>query len=218
MPKKYTDASDMVADLAADIIAQKRPELQECEFAFVFVTNYDKHGFMKYPKPNKHGKVTLGQAKCFSASDRAAGCPDFSITLLYNWWEKADATQQRALMYHELRHCGAEETDDGTQLMSVPHNFEGFDDELALFGPWTRDLKSMQAQLQLFDGDGTVPEHDAETGEVRPNLELLEAVRDLCPEGEGMTVTLSSKHYKDGKPVVLTSETRQRVEEQIAAH
>ena len=118
---------------------------------FQFVVCENEAGQMKMPKPNKHGQTVLGRAKCFPAADRAVGAPDFSITLLLNWWELATDEQRRALVDHELCHCGLDDTGEYEKPMSVPHEFEGFHAELARHGPWDHNLQRVDKQLKLWD-------------------------------------------------------------------
>lgn len=151
MPKRYMPPNDADEQMMQDVLREHHGDLVDFSVVFQFAVNEDKDGAMVMPKPNKHGVIKLGKAKCFPAEDRAAGCPDFLITLCYNWWEEATEKQRRALVDHELCHCGVEyDADDNAKPMSVPHEFEGFLDELKRHGAWDSRLKQVETQLQLF--------------------------------------------------------------------
>ncbi len=174
MPKTFAGASDDVYQMARDLIAEHHPELRDWKLVILFETNWDAKGFLKYPKPNKHGKVRLGHAKCFSEADRVAGAPAFLITILSNWWDKAEADERRALLHHEICHCGVEEveTEDGcseSKPMLVPHDLEEFHLIARLEGAWDWSVRTFEAQLKFhYDGDDApTPAHDPETGEIR---------------------------------------------------
>ena len=51
-------------------------------------------------------------------------------------------------------------------------------------------------------------------GSLFEDRELMRAVRNLCPDGEGESVTISSAGFR---PATLTSETRERLTERLAA-
>ena len=155
MPKRYVLIKEDSDDyrLCEEVLRAHHPELirADCEVAFQFVVCENEAGEMKMPKPNKHGQTVLGKAKCFPAADRAVGAPDFSITVLLNWWELATDEQRRALVDHELCHCGLDDTGEHEKPMSVPHEFEGFHAELARHGPWDHNLQRVDKQLKLWD-------------------------------------------------------------------
>jgi hypothetical protein len=172
MPKRYMEAREAVT-IAAELIEEFHPHLLYFETAFLFVVNEDGKGQMKYPKPNQSGLVVLGKAKAFSEAERTAGTPSFLIVLLYNFWEQATDAQRRALIDHELCHCGVKEPDcddDGAsdvdaepKPIMLQHEFVGFHAELDRNGAWDHTLKLVQKQLTLDLGG---VKHNAETGEV----------------------------------------------------
>lgn len=153
MPKRYMPLDEEAQNLADEVLRAHHGDLiglADCKVVFRFIVNEDAKGRLKYPKPNKHGVVVLGRAKCYSAADRSAGCPDFLVTLLYNFWEQATYEQRRALVDHELCHCGVEDDGDNFKPMSVPHEFEGFLEELQRHGPWDHKLRQVDDQLRLW--------------------------------------------------------------------
>lgn len=154
MSKRYMPLGQADEALAREILRQHHADLLDFEVVFQFAVNENGKGEMVDPKPNKHGVIKLGKAKCFPAEERSAGCPDFLITLCYNWWEQATDKQRAALVDHELCHCGVDDgPDDSLVPMSVPHEFEGFLDELRRHGAWDQRLKQVEHQLQLWEVD-----------------------------------------------------------------
>lgn len=75
---------------------------------------------------------------------------DFVIWLAYDHIKIAqfDAKQIEAVLFHEMLHVGEPDEETGT-VSCRPHDFEGFRDELAVYGFWNYDLKLMR-QLPLF--------------------------------------------------------------------
>lgn len=191
MPKRYVRIEHDSDDyrLCQEVLRDHHSELirADCEVVFQFVVCENEAGQMKMPKPNKHGQTVLGKAKCFPAADRAVGAPDFSITLLLNWWELATDEQRRALVDHELCHCGLDDTGEYEKPMSVPHEFEGFHAELARHGPWDHNLQRVDKQLKLWDVQEI--ERQGERG-----LELVgKLVDEVKDAGATMTVEFGGK-------------------------
>lgn len=63
--------------------------------------------------------------------------------------------QVEALVFHELLHTNAtEDPDTGEIILGInPHDFEGFNEELRVYGPWSSDLErvtEIARQLELF--------------------------------------------------------------------
>ncbi|HLJ25322.1 MAG TPA: putative metallopeptidase [Candidatus Angelobacter sp.] len=49
--------------------------------------------------------------------------------------------QMEALVFHELKHASLEEKDGVLIPVSVPHDWEGFVDEIKRYGIWKRDIR-----------------------------------------------------------------------------
>lgn len=81
----------------------------------------------------KNGKTVLGEMKKPSGLLKNYAGADFVVLLNWEFWLKLNPMQRVALVYHELRH-GAEH--EGKPKIR-PHDFEGFFDELTLFGTQT---------------------------------------------------------------------------------
>jgi len=161
MPKTYHPFTSEDMEIVQEVMDKYHPLLKTQKIVFQFVLNSDNSGRAVMPKPrSSDGKITLGTTKCFSAKERAAGCPDFLVTILLNWWENASREQRIALIDHELCHCGVdfdEETGE-VKIFSRPHEFEGFCEELRRHGAWTADLQ--QAAQFLASGQDQGGEDD----------------------------------------------------------
>ena len=225
MPKTYRKADPEVYELAQELIEEYEPHLSGWTLVIVFETNEDKQGFPVDPKPNKHGKVKLGNAKCYGQRERAAGCPAFLVTLLWNYWDKADDFHRRALLHHELCHCAISETetaDDVTEEPATnPHDLEEFNKIAQLYGEWDAAVETFAGQLR-FHYDGAAERKGAEGLQLLDKLldardeaaegerydpetgELLEAGQTLrrAVAGTGATLTLSAPGITDQVAVI----------------
>jgi hypothetical protein len=107
------------------------------------------------------GAVAMGQMKNVTGLLRRYSGKDFVAMFSFATWKQLSSWQKVALVYHELRHASA----DGALR---PHQFEGFFDELEVFGvrtfkDWERlrtavangGQKSAQLELGLA---GVAPE------------------------------------------------------------
>ena len=139
------EESPEVADVAYDIINDHRTELQDANIAYFF-----RHG----PWRSK-GKNVLGQAKKVSGLYRELTGKDYVIVISADFWQQATEAQQKAIVHHELMHCGKNE--DGSWVLH-DHDFNGFNQELKLYGVWTGDLKQMdqqRRQISFLDQETT---------------------------------------------------------------
>jgi hypothetical protein len=99
------------------------------------------------------GKLVLGKCKKPSGELKFYSDADFVILFSADHCHKLRLKNYQilALLYHELCHTAKDENGNFT---TVGHEFEGFNDELRLFGAWKPDaveiVKISQA-LPLFD-------------------------------------------------------------------
>ena len=106
------------------------------------------------------GKLKLGACQKPSGLLSFFSGTDFVIHISLDNCRKLRLTnlQMESLVYHELLHTDAEEDEEsGEEVLRLRgHDFEGFVDELAHYGPWSADLQAMSEsmQLSLFDQDG----------------------------------------------------------------
>ena len=104
----------------------------------------------------KSGKYVLGRCQKTAGLVRHFSEADFVIMISADWCRAAQFTfaQMEALVFHELCHAGI--TDKWTPKI-IPHDFEGFYGELEVYGPWTKELKSVESafkQRTLFEQEG----------------------------------------------------------------
>lgn len=90
----------------------------------------------------KQGKTVFGEMKKTSGLFKEYAKADFVVLLNRNVWQRLNPMQRVALVYHELRHGGSE---DG-KPKARPHDFEGFFDELEIFGTATYEDWNKLAQ------------------------------------------------------------------------
>ena len=139
-----------VADIARELIREHHTTLGEADIVYLF---RDK-------APKSKGKFTLGKAKKTSPIELTLSGYDFVIWVAEDKWNEMDWKQRRALVDHELSHCGLDEDGHWT---TYEHDFTGFNSVLKRHGYWSNDLKQMKKNIQqmsLFEGN-------------RPKLEVI---------------------------------------------
>jgi hypothetical protein len=148
----------------------------------------------------------------------------FVIEIAEDEWKHLSEHQRRALVAHEMMHCGK---DDDDEPMLIDHDLSEFKWIAQEFGLWKQDLIEFvnacahHAQPQLpFDTEARFSRLDVDetTGEVLGDQrqgttlarEFVESVRDLAPDGKELTRVGVS--VNGGPEVVLTPETRQKLD------
>lgn len=102
------------------------------------------------------GRETLGKAtKMSGLAAHYADC-DFVVWLAADHCRARELTnhQIEALVFHELLHCTASETPNGTKFGTVGHDFEFFASEVQRYGLWREELEKANeacAQRSLFE-------------------------------------------------------------------
>src|SRR5690554_4103291 len=94
----YREAVE-VADIARDLIRNYHGGLADAKIIYLF---RDK-------APKSKGKVTLGAAKKASGIEDVLSGADFIIWIAEDEWLRMDMRKRRALVDHELSHCGMDE-------------------------------------------------------------------------------------------------------------
>ena len=100
------------------------------------------------------GKPKLGQAQ-LTTTGLLSFFADYDavVWLAADNLAEYDSGQIEAVLYHELLHIGSDE--ETLDIKLVPHDFEGFVSELAVYGAYDHDLMQMrdavftQAELRL---------------------------------------------------------------------
>ena len=101
---------------------------------------------MPVPKPKKvqkqprqGKKITLAKTSKVSPKTNALAEKDFHFVIEYGslYWDQMADNMKRALVDHELAHCGSDA--DGVYL--VPHSIEDFSEIFARWGCWKSDVE-----------------------------------------------------------------------------
>ncbi len=140
---------DPAATLAQPIIIAHHPHLERVKIAYVAKVQ------PKPPKAPKRDGRKLVLAKTAKVSPKMQVLMDegyvFVITFDDWLWQDLNPAQQRALIDHELCHCGV----DGDGYYLRQHDVEEFREIIGRHGFWKDDVaqfaKTVQDQLPLFD-------------------------------------------------------------------
>lgn len=155
MGATYWPAPEL-AEQAAPIIERWHPHLLAVPILWVW----------RGEAARRHGRLVMGQARRLTglqallvAAAEVGGDEErlhnfagdydrFIIEIAGDIWRLLDASQQDALLDHELSHCT---TDDDGGLHMAGHDVEEFRDVVARRGLWRPDLKAfaLVAQQQL---------------------------------------------------------------------
>lgn len=147
MAAEWVQVDPLVLELAEEIINEHCPDLLDASIAFLFKTE----------APQSNGQIVLGQAKKVGAEWQALGLDhDFFIWLAQDIWYSLDDNQKRALVHHELCHCGfSQKEDEDPKPKMIPHDFEEFNIIIQLYGFWrpnsSRTIEAVQAALPMMD-------------------------------------------------------------------
>ena len=149
MADEEFSAATEAAMIGEEVIAQHMPLLLGVPILYL----------LSGKEVKKNGKRVLGTARRLSGItkyltrgtfDAREVEAEFSIVLDgLAWMTELSPERKRALVHHELMHCQVSFDDEGTPKYSIKaHDFEGFVEELKLYGPWTIDFKVMADQVQ----------------------------------------------------------------------
>lgn len=137
--------------LAKDLIAKYHTHLQQADIAYLFTDKSLK----------QLGKPLLGKAAKASPILRHFSGHDFIILFPEELWSSLNPEQRKALVDHELCHCGADPESGGVRV--VGHDVEEFYAIIERHGFWQQDLQdlavnvSMQLELLEERHDKPVP-------------------------------------------------------------
>lgn len=110
-------------------------------------------------KPDRDEKTWWGKARKVAPKEQEYHRHDFVIELNYDVWRTLLPEQQRAVMDHELCHCGRAETEDGESVYYLrKHDLEEFSEIVERYGvKWRPAVEEFirratgQTEPTLFD-------------------------------------------------------------------
>lgn len=197
------DRFDLVGDYieAPDLAEIGRALIAHHETHFQHLRSMDIAFAWKRTGGERHGAATL--AKCVKPSGviKLFSRSDFVIWLAADYARQGAFTkwQVEAIVFHGLLHAGVRVTDDGEQYPRLlPHGFEGFADEVTLYGPYKHEIPPMAtafARLAENDALADIPlSAQRETGDAV--TEAARAVRESIARAGGGSVTAGGKTVK----------------------
>lgn len=144
MANELVPVTKEVLALVREIVEEHEPQLSELSLAVLFWKE----------SPQKGSKLVLGQAKKVTKEYQALGFDhDFIIFISMPQFYNMNEQQQRALIHHELLHCGYDDEDEKAYI--VPHDFEEFDKILKLYGFWwpmaEKTIEAVQVALPMME-------------------------------------------------------------------
>lgn len=135
-------AEEETVTMAEGIIKDHRPELIGVNIIYFFREKAGK----------KAGKVTLATAKKVAPKENVIhsfeGKPDvvFAIEIANDAWHALAEIQKKAVLHHELCHCGFETDDNGnTEAVILPHDIEEFSTVVKEHGYYLKDIQDFVA-------------------------------------------------------------------------
>lgn len=144
-------AGPEVTELAERVIREYRPELLTAEIRYVFKDKASK----------RNGKVVIATARKASSRDNVIySTPgnqidlEFIIQIGADAWMPLSPDQQKAVLHHELRHCGYKENKDGDLVpVIIPHDLEEFSDVIEAHGFYLRDVLDFATKIRNMKFD-----------------------------------------------------------------
>jgi hypothetical protein len=166
-PEKYehVPADDLAWRLLEDVRRLSHSTLEAARIALVWENRV---------LADRDGHLVLGRARKTSKVDRLFREHDFTILLNKATWAEFPEPIRRALLDHELCHCGARTTGKGETVYYVrKHDLEDFHEVVRRHGIWTNNLKAFieaalgREQLDIFNPKGRKLTCEAKAFEVR---------------------------------------------------
>lgn len=145
MAVEWTIAPQEIVALADELIEAHHPHLRDLNIGLLMRSEASRSG----------GKEIWGKAKKAGAELRTLLNLDFVIWLAADVWWRLEDNQRRALVDHELTHCGVNA--EGAPTM-IGHDFEEFTSIVKRHGLWRTALEYMAIAVQPH----LVPPEDGE--------------------------------------------------------
>ena len=147
---EYWRCPDDVSAIAGELIETYHQHLERAGILFLF----------RDEASSSNGKLVAGKASKMTAKENAiagGAAYDFKIELAFDLWEKGNEKWRRALIDHELCHCGGTR-EEGWSILA--HDIEEFAQIVERHGTWNKDLDLFMArtnQLDLFTAQQADP-------------------------------------------------------------
>lgn len=145
---EYWRCPDEVAAMADKIIDAYHTHLEGARILFLFRDQAAKSA----------GKLIAGKASKMSPKDNALADATppyaFKIELAHDLWTLNNESWRRALLDHELCHCGGDE-EDGWEI--IAHDLEEFACIVERHGLWKSDVKDFCGRVDQLDLFEAVP-------------------------------------------------------------
>lgn len=179
--------------LLYDLVAKAHPEIAEASIGLAWINNV---------KPKPDGHTLWGRAKRVGSLERQFHEHDFIILLNRVVWIALPPDARRALLDHELYHCGSKisEKTGETTWISKRHDVEEFVPIVRRYGLWREDVKALvnaalkREQAGLFDGaeDPAAPVDRDECAAELASKDFKDAIAAI-PGVQSVTVSMGDK-------------------------
>lgn len=184
-PEMYTLLNELVKDHHSDDLAEARIAL-----AWIFDV-----------KPDRDDHLMWGQARKVGELERQFHDHDFVILLNFKVWNELPLKARRALLDHELSHCGRAEQDDGSSKYYVrKHDLEEFTSIVRRYGTWREDVEQFVNAALLKEEPTLFDKAEIVRLEEPSAKEVVIALGEIKEEFPGWTATRRTKDL-EGKPV-----------------
>lgn len=177
-------ADDHLLDMARSIIRDQHEHLLEARIAFLYRSEASKSG----------GKLILGMAKKVSPEMQTLIDFDFLIWISKPHFDNLEIDQQRALVDHELCHCGRNINEE---WIIKKHDFEEFWKIIERHGLWSYDLQVAGKMIQDTRGK----QLDLITVEAGGRVATLtgDQLKKLANGGKSRRPRVEIKHFDLGE-------------------
>ena len=201
MAIKYEEVDQDVLDVAQKILEKYHENLLAYKFGFVFID----------PAPVRAGNTVWATISKTTAKNKMFMDYDYVIQISQEIWDDLSYENRCALIDHELMHIGM----NGSL---IGHDFEGFQEELRRWGPWTNDLFQLEKNLEAYNQHmlpGTTEPKSAQVGAVKitdtPDIELLKKAKILMDSKPDMNVSQLQMHLRCG--FIQASKIHKKIQE-----
>lgn len=137
-------ADESVTTVANEIIGSFRPELKDVCIVYYFKEKASKKG----------GKLVIASARKVAPKENVIhsfdGKPDivFAVEIASDAWNTLKDIQKRAVIHHELAHCGFETDEIGNMTPTIlPHDIEEFSEVVKEHGYYLKEIQEFVAEV-----------------------------------------------------------------------